>query len=1047
MSESIAGRDPIEMLADSFLARFRRGERPSVDEYAMQHPELADEIRELLPALVMLEQEKPVGAAAAGTNGWPAAAAGPSTRQLGDYLILREIGRGGMGVVYESVQQSLGRHVALKVLPIQALVDSSQVERFRMEARAAARLHHTNIVPVFGVGESDGVHYYAMQFIQGQGLDVVIDALRELRAGIAPVTVARGESSGVVGGDDRPPTASVTQALLTGRFAAAQPEPGPATTTTERNGPHASPAAQDRLADRAGDSFPSDSGVSSALASTQAGAAYFRSVAGIGVQVAEALAYAHGQGILHRDIKPSNLLLDGKGTVWVTDFGLAKADGSDGPTQTGDIVGTLRYMAPERFDGWSDPRSDVYALGATLYELLTSRPPFRESDRVKLMEQVLNQNPAPPRKLDGRIPRDLETIVLKALAKEPGDRYATARELADELQRFLEYRPVRARRPSLGDRAAKWSRRHKAVVVAVAGSTFLFLILTVVVLGVSNLQIHAEEERTAQQRERAEANLRTAREVVDRMFTRVAQDLAHTPRMEKVRRALLVDALEFYQGFLQENGTNPTLRYEAALAFIKVGDIHGILGQHDHAEEAWRQAIALLERLSTQFPQVPEYRENLAYCFGELGLGLTRRGRLQQGIAERRKEVDLMEKLASDFPTVPDYRRKLAIAHTDLGNAVSPAERFQEAEYHHRRALTHWEKLRADFPQVPEDRKGLAHIHHWWGHVLLMTHRLAEAEQEFRNVLAIRERLVADEPGNRDLKSQLAHIQDYLGQVLLQSMKPGEEILNQRLVGEAEEHVRRSVHLYETLVEDFPDSPDYRRRLVYVYSLLSHALMGMGRVEEAMGALRRSLSEEEKLIAYSAHRVDYRIGGGWGYHQLGSWLQAKGSVQEAADAFREAKDRFEKQIADNPRVPGALRDLASFLTTCPATQFRDVQRAITLAKQALQMAPLVSNSWYTLGRAEYQAGHWAAAIEALEKSAKLGFVLDPGLMFFLAIAHGKLGHKPDALNWYDQGARLMDARGSRDEELGRQRALAAALLGLPQPAGPAKNKVPGPAKH
>src|SRR6516165_1867255 len=184
MSNSTADRDPIEVLADSFLARFRRGERPSVEDYAAQHPELADEIRDLLPALVMLEQEKSVAGSATGTDGGPNAGdAAPAPRQLGDYLILGEIGRGGMGVVYESVQQSLGRHVALKVLPRQSLVGSSQLARFRLEARAAARLHHTNIVPVFGVGECEGVHYYAMQFIEGQALDVVIDALRRLRDG------------------------------------------------------------------------------------------------------------------------------------------------------------------------------------------------------------------------------------------------------------------------------------------------------------------------------------------------------------------------------------------------------------------------------------------------------------------------------------------------------------------------------------------------------------------------------------------------------------------------------------------------------------------------------------------------------------------------------------------------------------------------------------------------------------------------------------------------------------------------------------------------
>ena len=181
-SPSSSDRDPIERLADSFIARFRAGERPSIEEYAIKYPELADEIRELLPALVELELNdiaRRHGDREPGRS--PPADAGAAPRQLGDYLILREIGRGGMGVVYEAVQQSLGRHVALKVLPAASLAGSSHLERFQLEARSAARLHHTNIVPVFGVGEQDGVHYYAMQFIQGQGLDEVFEELRRLQ--------------------------------------------------------------------------------------------------------------------------------------------------------------------------------------------------------------------------------------------------------------------------------------------------------------------------------------------------------------------------------------------------------------------------------------------------------------------------------------------------------------------------------------------------------------------------------------------------------------------------------------------------------------------------------------------------------------------------------------------------------------------------------------------------------------------------------------------------------------------------------------------------
>ena len=214
------------------------------------------------------------------------------------------------------------------------------------------------------------------------------------------------------------------------------------------------------------------------LSPGQSDAPSYRAVARIGLQVAGALAYAHSQGILHRDIKPSNLLLDLSGTVWLTDFGLARAEGSDGLTHTGDVVGTLRYMAPERFDGWSDPRSDVYSLGATLYELLTLHPPFRETNRVKLVEQVLREDPAPPRQLDRQIPRDLETIVLKAMAREPARRYATAGAVAEDLDRFLADRPIRARRVSSWERAWRWSRRNPglaglsaALVLALLGGT------------------------------------------------------------------------------------------------------------------------------------------------------------------------------------------------------------------------------------------------------------------------------------------------------------------------------------------------------------------------------------------------------------------------------------------------------------------------------------------------------------------------------------------------------------------------------------------------
>jgi serine/threonine protein kinase/formylglycine-generating enzyme required for sulfatase activity len=418
----------LERLAAEFVERHRRGECPPLSEYTERYPDLAGDIRRLFPALVQLEKLKPAAAPTGEFEPPAVSAAGICPERLGEYRILRQVGWGGMGVVYEAEQESLGRRVALKVLPASALRNPTYLERFRREAKAAARLHHTNIVPVFGTGEAGGVPFYAMQFIRGEGLDKVLLDVRRLRRRAGPA------------GDALPPTeGSVAHGLVTGRFAAPACGPG-------------APAER-----------PAPSSGTSGLSGSGPEAEYWRGVARIGVQAAEALAYAHRQGILHRDVKPSNLLLDQQGTVWITDFGLAKAEEADELTPTGDVVGTLRFMAPERFNGQSLPQSDVYALGLTLYEMLTLRPGFGESDKMKLIDKVLHESPPPPRRIDPHVPRDLETVVLKCLAKDPRERYAGAEAVAEDLRRFLADRPIRARRATAGEQVWRWGRRNPAV--------------------------------------------------------------------------------------------------------------------------------------------------------------------------------------------------------------------------------------------------------------------------------------------------------------------------------------------------------------------------------------------------------------------------------------------------------------------------------------------------------------------------------------------------------------------------------------------------------
>ncbi len=242
--------------------------------------------------------------------------------------------------------------------------------------------------------------------------------------------------------------------------------------------------------------LPADASSISSVLSQSTESAYFRAVARLGIQVANALAHAHSQGVLHRDIKPSNLLLDMDGHVWITDFGLAKVEGSEGPTETGDIIGTLRYMSPERFEGWSDRRSDLYGLGMTLYELLTLRPAFESATRAKLIDQVIHDQPPAPRKHDPRVPRDLETIVMKAIAKEPGERYPTAEVLSGDLENFVADRPIVARRSGPAERAWRWCRRNPAAAGLLAANAVAALALVGIAVGwIENSRVRASERQ------------------------------------------------------------------------------------------------------------------------------------------------------------------------------------------------------------------------------------------------------------------------------------------------------------------------------------------------------------------------------------------------------------------------------------------------------------------------------------------------------------------------------------------------------------------------
>jgi eukaryotic-like serine/threonine-protein kinase len=474
MTDASESRDVLlNRLAEEFATRQRAGERPRLEEYCDRHPHLADDIRSLFPALVELERAR----ADAVPEPAVAVADTPPDTTLGDFRLLRELGRGGMGVVYEAEQVSLGRRVAIKLLPPSVLCDPAKRRRFEREARASARLHHTNIVPVHGFAEHDGAPYYVMQFIPGLGLDAVIDELGRSPAddrAPRPSRPRTGEQSALsvelartLMGEGRPGVAprdngagAPSAAMVGGASSDPPPPPRP------DGGSSVAPATSNVY-------LPGQSG-SSGEGPARKRTTYWESVARIGVQVAGALAYAHRLGVLHRDIKPSNLLLDLDGNVWVADFGLAKADDSDDLTRTGDLLGTLRYMPPEAFEGRYDARGDVYSLGLTLFELVALRSAYEERDRNRLILEVTTGDPPRLQKLRADAPRDLVTIVEKAINRDPIRRYQTAAALAEDLQRFLDGRPIAARRATELERLWMWARRRPAVAGLTAA---LFLCL------------------------------------------------------------------------------------------------------------------------------------------------------------------------------------------------------------------------------------------------------------------------------------------------------------------------------------------------------------------------------------------------------------------------------------------------------------------------------------------------------------------------------------------------------------------------------------------
>ncbi|MBI1913775.1 MAG: protein kinase [Planctomycetes bacterium] len=971
MNSSASDPNLVGQVVAEWRERLRRGERFELDEYTARYPTIADELRDLFPALVMIEDLK--GEVGDLTGSVAAGSVQPGSQvleRLGDYRILREIGRGGMGIVYEAEQESLGRRVALKVLPGGAMLDEHQQKRFQREAKAAARMHHTNIVPVYGVGEHEGMLYYVMQFIQGLGLDEVLTELRRLheaRGGSPPTTPARTKDVSAV---------DVAQSLLTGQFAAA----GPATLTKAPDGAGSSngqasgelPAIEVAPGGPAPATCPDarelakgmgvppvnrgqESGVRSQESAggpstltpakatrtsptekslSESGRHYWLSVARIGVQVAEALDYAHSQGVLHRDIKPSNLLLDTQGTVWVTDFGLAKAaTDSDALTHTGDIVGTLRYMAPERFNGVSDAKGDIYSLGLTLYELVCQRPAYEETDRNQLVKRVMDGAPAQPRKLNAAIPRDLETIIVKAIDHEPTRRYASARALADDLKRFLDDKPIQARQAGAPERLWRWCRRNPVIASLSAALLVLLVALaagsTVVALrfqsmakeenrlrvkesqlresaddarsradgaratAEANLQEAQRQKKLAEdhlqeaerQKKLAETNFRQARRAIDDSLTRISESkLLNVPGLQPLRKELLEAALRYYQGFLQQHADNPAVQKDLATAYTLVAKITADVASREKALQAYGQALALRKQLLQRNPNDLDLQADLALHHQAIG-------RLQQTDNPNAALQSLQEAAGILRTVIPRSQNKLellhafASVHNDLGvvyvrkNEPLEAMSYYTAALKLQRQLVHENRDHPRSPQLKYDLANqLTRMGKLQGDIGLSTEALklhGEALALLRAIVAAPASGASHGPGNSDRG------------------------------------------------HDWPRSPeinDWQRALAASHEAIGDVQDQEGQPAEALKSYLQALPVRLRLATANPAVTDYQGDLAHAHFTLGQLQAKRNQTAAAALSYRSAIDRQRLVVAAVPESPEPVRLLARQFARLGAAQ-------------------------------------------------------------------------------------------------------------------------------
>jgi tetratricopeptide (TPR) repeat protein/tRNA A-37 threonylcarbamoyl transferase component Bud32 len=786
----------------------------------------------------------------------------PTATPCERYVLLRPHAQGGLGEVFVARDEELHRDVALKQIQVRYAHDPVSRARFVLEAEVTGNLEHPGIVPVYGFGQyDDGRPYYAMRFVKGDSLKEAIQHFHKTN--------------------------------------------------------HAGPGARSLELRKLLTSF---------------------------VAVCQAIHYAHSRSVLHRDLKPDNIMLGKFGEVLVIDWGLAKpldrpeadaersladqplrpaSDSGPGQTVAGSALGTPAYMAPEQAEGRLDEltrSSDVYSLGATLYCLLTGQAPFR-GDKAAVLQKVRAGDFPSPRAVHAQVPLALEAICLKAMALKANDRYASARDLAEDLEHWLADEPVAAYREPAGTRLARWGRRHRPLVAGAAA----LLLTAVVALGVGLVLLGQASARTEQQRQLAEANFAEAqrqrdlaRSAVDDYFVQVSENTllkSPLPGLQPLRKQLLESALKYYQEFVRQGGDDPGLQAELAQAYFRVGSVTGEIGSKADALNAYQRARELYQALAKASPENAAFRGDLARTYRGIGRMEAGTGRPAEATASFQQAIALGEELVGTYPEVPDFQRDLAWSYNNLGVLQYRSGQAAAGRRSVEQAITTWQRLLAKRSRT-EFQIGLAAAFSNLGWNHFHAGRMPEALEATRQGVALNEEVVRANSTDAQFRSSLTSFLDNLGFFYYFAGDPDE----------ARKAYQQALAVAEPLARENPAVINYQELLIATHNDLGHLVLSMGKDAEARGCFEKALDLGKKLPAGPPDVFSYA----YIHRGLGKVLRKEGQTAAALEALQKAVEIGQTTPGEKPY---STYELACARALCSAV-VGEGKAELTAAEQA-----------------------------------------------------------------------------------------------------------------